>query len=80
MSQYKQYLKVEAVFDCEGHMRPTAVIWSDGIKYSIDRINDIRRVASMKSGGIGIRYTCVISGVVRYLFFESGKWFTERKY
>ncbi len=76
--KYKQYICVEAVFDTTGCMRPKAIIWTDGIKYSIDKITDIRRAASLKSGGTGMRYTCVLSGLTRQLFFDNGRWYTEK--
>ena len=52
----------------------------DGTTFEIDRILDQRRAASLKAGGAGIRYTCVINGHQSYLFYEENfKWFVEAK-
>jgi hypothetical protein len=40
---------------------------------------DIRRAASLKAGGCGVRYLCKIMGTETYIFFEEDKWFVERK-
>ena len=77
-SQFKVYVSVEIVVDEEGNTVPTAIIWEDGHKFSIDRITDVRPATSRKAGGIGTRYTCMIKGQIRYLYFENPKWFVER--
>jgi len=38
---------------------------------------DVRRAASLKSGGVGERYTCRIKNKQIYLFDEEGTWFLE---
>lgn len=75
----KIYLSVKAVFYPDGGCRPTAVIWEDGREYEINRVTDIRRAASLKAGGIGIRYTCRVGNREVYLFLEEDRWFMERK-
>ncbi len=83
----KVYVGVEVDFSPDGIMYPRALVWEDGIKYNIDRVVDIRPAASLKAGGQGDRYTVVIKGQRRYLFFEksaevlgrnTGRWFVER--
>jgi hypothetical protein len=45
-----------------------------GLRLIVDR----RRAASLKAGGVGIRYTCLICGGQHYLFYEENyKWFVE---
>lgn len=73
----KQYVCVTAQFDCEGRIMPMKVHWEDGRTFEIDRITDIRRAASLKAGGAGIRYTCLLLGKQRYLFLEDDRWFVE---
>lgn len=82
----KVYVKVDAVFDEYGRMIPVSLMWEDGRKYEIDKVTDIRQAASMKVGGQGDRYTIIVSGLTRYLFFERstnlsgnviGRWFVE---
>ena len=60
----KKYVEVTAKFDVDGTVFPLEIQWEDGAKFEIDRILDIRRAASLKAGGTGIRYTCRIRGRV----------------
>ena len=75
----KVYVEVTAKFDTEGNITPLSVTWEDGTVYEIDRILDKRRAASLKAGGIGMRYTCRISGRQSYLYYEDPRWFVEGK-
>ena len=76
----KIYVDVDARFTKDGILRPTCIIWEDGHKYPIQRIRKCQRAASLKAGGTGIRYTIVISGKDRYLYYEeNNKWFVESK-
>ena len=40
---------------------------------------DIRYAASLKAGGAGIRYTCMILGKERFLFLEENRWFVDTR-
>jgi hypothetical protein len=75
----KIYVDVLAVFNQDGELRPLALKWEDGQKYYIDRVIDVRQAASLKAGGAGIRYTCVVRGKQTYLFFEENRWFIEKR-
>ena len=75
----KVYVEVTARFDVEGNITPLSVTWEDGTVYEIDRILDKRRAASLKAVGIGMRYTCRISGRQSYLYYEEPRWFVEGK-
>ncbi len=79
MDNCKVYVDVEAVFTKDGRLLPKSITWIDGHRYDIQRVTDIRRAASLKAGGVGIRYTCIINGNESYLFYEETKWFVERK-
>ena len=79
MNSVKAYVDVEARFSREGQLMPTAIIWEDGRRFEIDRVTDAAQRASLKAGGAGIRYTCIINGQQSYLFYETGRWFVERK-
>ena len=74
----KQYIRVAAEFTKEGAVNPILIWWGDK-SYTVDRILDRRRAASLKAGGIGWRYTCRILGQERYLFYddEEQQWFVE---
>ncbi|AMJ41017.1 hypothetical protein [Anaerotignum propionicum] len=75
----KVYVEVVVEFNIDGKMIPKSLKWDDGTIYSIDKILDERRAASLKAGGQGIRYLCRIHGKEKYLFYEKPKWFVEVK-
>jgi len=75
----KVYVEVTARFDTEGNITPLSVTWEDGTVYTIDKVVDKRRAASLKAGGIGMRYTCRIVNQESYLFYEEPRWFVEAK-
>lgn len=79
------YVKVSADFDCTGCIHPRSVIWEDGRVFNIDDITDF--YPGYIKDHCGDRYTVMIRGKTRYLFFErgnehigskSGRWFVEK--
>ncbi len=76
---YKTYVRVRAETDTDGNIVPTHIIWADDRVFSIDRVLDVRRRASTKAGGLGLRFTVRISGKERYLFYENPRWFVESR-
>jgi len=69
-----------AYFTKEGEIFPIKFVWEDGRKYTVDKILDKRKAASLKVGGQGIRYTCRVSGKEIYMYLEDGnRWFIEGK-
>lgn len=52
-------VKVEAIFFPNGQIEPKAFWWESGRRYEIDQVVDVCRAASLKAGGIGVRYTCM---------------------
>lgn len=75
----KVYVAVTAEFDPDGTITPLSMVWEDGTTYEIDRVLDIRRAASLKAGGLGIRYTVRILGKETFLYYDAPKWFVEGK-
>lgn len=74
----KTFVRVTAEHDESGRVRPLVLTWTDGRRYAIDRVTDVRQAPSLKGGGLGIRYTCRVGGREVYLFCDEGKWFVER--
>jgi hypothetical protein len=72
----KNYVRVLALYNEEGDIRPVKMEWEEQW-LDVDRVLDIRPAASLRSGGAGLRYTCSIVGVPTYLFLEETKWFFE---
>lgn len=75
----KVFVEVTARFDTEGNITPLSILWEDVFLFEIDRVLDIRRAASLKAGGQGIRYTIRIGGHTTFLFYEEPRWFVEGK-
>lgn len=75
----KVYVSVKAIFHQDGRLQPVSFLWEDEREYAIDRIIDARRAASLKGGGIGMRFTCMVQGKQTYLFWDEDRWFMERK-
>ncbi|NLC17437.1 MAG: hypothetical protein GX756_06130 [Clostridiales bacterium] len=71
----KKFVEVIAKYNQEGQIRPLKIIWEDGRVFEIQRITDIRPAASLKAGGAGLRYSCIINKKKVYLFLEDNKWF-----
>lgn len=76
----KEYIKIFAIFTQDGKVIPKSFLFSDGNVYKIDRITDIRRKASLKTGGSGIRYTVMIGGNERYIFRDGDIWYMETEH
>ena len=70
MESCKIYVDVDATFTKDGRLLPRSLIWTDGHRYEIQRIKNICRAASLRAGGVGMRYTCVIDGKVSHLYYE----------
>lgn len=75
----KRYVQVLVRFEANGKMRPMEIEFSEGQKYPVDQILDVRRAACQSVGGVGDRYTCRIQGQESYLWFEKGRWFVAAK-
>jgi hypothetical protein len=56
----KVFVEITAKHDIQGNIRPLTVKWEDGRIFEVDRLLDVRKAASLKAGGMGIRYTCRI--------------------
>ena len=72
----KRYVAVDVHFSAEGRLRPLQIVFDEERVYAVDQVRDVcRRAADV--GGVGDRYTCVIQGQERYLWFERGRWFVN---
>ena len=80
MESNKIYVDVNATFSKDGKLIPKSFIWTDGHVYEIQRVKNVCRAASLKAGGVGMRYTCVIDGRESHLYYEDNNmWFLEGK-
>lgn len=70
-----KFIDVTARFYPDGVIVPLQINWDDGSKYKIDRILVVKKACSLKSGGVGLRYTCKICGKIRNIYLDDNKWF-----
>lgn len=80
----KVYVSVLVWYDTTGKGKPYRIRFEDDPVYKdevwkIDRIKDVRRAASTRVGGTGMRYTIMINGKELYLFEDENRWFIEAK-
>ena len=73
----KQVVDMIAKFNQNGDVMPIAIVWPDGKKFTIDKVLDVRRAASLKLGGHGIRYRVRIRDRVIDIFNDDGVWFLD---
>ena len=80
LDNHKVYVNVTAEFTTDGRLLPKSFVWKDGRVYEIQRVTDVRRAASLKAGGSGMRYTCIVNGRESHLFYEDNNmWFMESR-
>lgn len=72
-----KYIEILALMTIDGVPKPKQIVWDTGQIFDIDKILDIRKKASTKGGGAGIRYTIRIKGKEKYLFLNEYRWFIE---
>lgn len=84
----RTYVEVIVGFEKDGRMLPIELIWEDGRHYEIDSVGAIVQRPALKAGGQGDRYTIVVRGKEKYLWFERsanltgniiGRWFVEQE-
>lgn len=73
----RKNITVIAKMQENGVIIPLSIHWQDGQIFEIDRVLDIRKKASTKGGGKGLRYTCKILNQERFLWLDDYVWFVE---
>ena len=58
----KTFVKVTAEHDESGQVRPLSLTWTDGKKYEIDRLTDVRQAPSLRAAGWGCYTRCGCGG------------------
>ena len=61
----------------DGSALPLEIIWMDGRHFTVDKVRHFCKASSLKSGGVGIKYSCRICGKEVVLYDREGKWFLE---
>lgn len=77
----KRYATVVSETTADGLVTPLQIVWSDGRRFRIDRVTDRRQTHSLKTGGVGMRYTVRVDGTETHLWHDTdqGRWFVEAK-
>lgn len=82
MEQYeKVYVAMLLYIDPDGYMKPVTLEWTDGTRYSIDRITDERNAPPEHTGGVLTRkYRVKIRGKEKTLYLDkrTNRWFVEK--
>lgn len=76
---YKKYVDVISCDNADGSKDPLAIWWDKGVLYIIEKTTSREHCASLKAGGAGIKYTCVIEGHEKNIWLEDTRWFVEAK-
>lgn len=79
MERRKEYVDILLAVTSDGFIRPVKLKLDNDEVYTVDRVIDVRRAASTKVGGTGIRYTVEILGKQTFIFEDDGRWFVEAK-
>ncbi len=80
---HKMYVKVRADYLLGGEIIPVRFKLPDGKSYNVNKVLDVREAPSLKAGGQGTRYTCLLRGADGYgdkniyLFHDQDNWFIE---
>lgn len=74
----KVYVDVTVHYNQAGEARPLTIEWEDGRVFAVDRLLDVRRAASLRTGGSGMRYKCRIYGQERFLYEDQNRWYIEK--
>ena len=78
----KHYLTMIVRVEQEGNIKPVAIEWEDGRKFSVDKIVSIMNAPPVHVGALPTqKYDVIIEGRHRVLYREctSGRWFVERQ-
>lgn len=73
----KIVVEVVVKYTRDGERIPVQLVWEDGRVFEIDRVIDMKKAASLKAGGCGLRYRCKVRGKETCLWLEDEKWFME---
>ncbi|MBQ4541911.1 MAG: hypothetical protein IJA23_03550 [Clostridia bacterium] len=73
----RKNITVIARMQDDGKVIPLTILWNNEKSFEIDKVLDIRKKASTKGGGKGLRYTCKILEQERFLWLDDNIWFVE---
>jgi len=86
VNDHKVYVHVIAYHAPGAPVTPLYILDEENVRRKVIKVTDIRRAASLKAGGAGLRYTVVIEGemddVETFMWLEEsrtgGDWFITK--
>ncbi len=71
----KRFVSVRATFEEGGNIVPEIITWDENHCYPISKVIDIRYKRLPDKRKCEIKFTCVILGKIRYLFYDEKRWY-----
>ncbi|MBM7000671.1 hypothetical protein I3I95_11205 [bacterium] len=62
-----------------GVATPRVVLWPDGRRFVVERVLGRTKAMSTADGHLGVRYTCLIGGAPRHVYWDGSVWFVEAR-
>ncbi len=75
----KRFLTVKARFHADGSMLPLIIIRDNGAEYPNSNVIGVKFYPTVMAVKGGVKFTCVILGKIRELYFEEQRWYIIKK-
>ena len=75
----KRFVSVNAAFGRDGTMVPIRIIWDNGAEYPVSDVIAVKYFPTAKTADGGIKFTCIVLGKIRELYFEGHRWYIDPK-
>lgn len=73
----KRYVEVVVRYCLDGRCDPLTIVWDDGQRFQIDRIERSGRGRCLNTPGYAIRYDVRIGRRMKHLYHDEAGWFVE---
>ena len=73
----KRFVSVRATFEEGGNIVPEFITWDAEHIYPISKVIDIRYKKLLDNRAREIKFTCVILGKIRYLYYDERRWYVK---
>ncbi len=73
----KCYVDVISLTGADGLVTPLEIVMNDGRRFLVDRVIERRYAPSLKCGGYGYRYTCMIGGKAHFLWQDDKAFYVQ---
>ena len=82
MQYEKVYVGMFLYVDTDGNMKPVALEWTNGERYTISKVIDKRSAPPVHVGSMPtVRYNVLVQGREKVVYYEkfSNQWFVEKQ-